>query len=283
MDSELLKPKSSLTHVAKTLLCGKDIHVDAAIRHARSAFYPKKQAWIRQLFVQVQLTQWLHHYPAPASRNSAEYEEWRSGSRFTREEVSAGIRPIMLRTVFPIWADCIVTHGMNVDNCLKAGWPPGWGSQTWVLITSSSCTVKQSDADFVASRIGQNINVVKEKMYFKNSILGAALLAPPERNKKTESVWLQEDYGEPIRIIATISFRFDANGPSKLFSHCTNVEGFASVLNQNHAKERVEAIRKKLHKYKFNVVLDPSIKMPVAAPRPHKKRRCSPGQGPKLS
>ena len=248
--------KSKNDKLWKLPLTGNSIDDDANIRLERAKFYPKNPA-LRLLSVSVQITEWLSFYPAPPKKNGDEYREWMEKSNFSAEEKEYGIKPIVIKAFYPIWANALVCHGKDIEN-QKIEFPAASKPYRWFLIGSSSAKTQRSDAEALAKVIGKQTEHIMNESYQKNAILGAVLFGPPDPAECT-SPWRFDVYGEHIwKVYGCIKFRFDENGPSTYFKNidCNPGNG-CSILLQSQGKERVQALRKKLLKFKFFTVRDP--------------------------
>jgi len=246
----------ALDRLWKLPLTGENIDNDAKIRLVRARFYPKNPA-LRLLAVSIQLTEWLGFYPAPKQKASDDYLEWIEKSCFSAEEKDQELRPIMIKSMYPIWAHALVCHGKDLENS-KAEFPPTSRPYRWFLVGSSSAKTHKNDAEQLAKVIGKATDEVMNESYHKNAILGAVLFGPSDSGE-CSSPWRFDGYGQHIwKVYGCIKWKFDENGPSSYFKNIDCTPGYgSSLLLQSQGLQRVQALRKKFMKFKFTTVRDP--------------------------
>jgi len=254
----------------------KEIGLDALTRLERLKFMPKSPS-MRNLFIQIHISQWLHVHPKPSAQ--AAKAQWIQDSLFTSEELSIGLEPILIKAFFPIWTHAILNEGKDVENSNLA-WPLKYGNGRWFLVAASSKSTSANDIKLFKDHMKSSGNTIDtanmEIMWGKNSILGAIMFEPPrpQNEADSKSAWENPSMGKHAwRITSSLRFCFGESGPSPYFRDCDIVPGVGvSILKQNFAFERLEAIRKKLTKYKFVPVLKNCIRFDEAAPRRKNKR-----------
>ena len=238
--------------IGRCTFSGDNMLEDAIIRLERAKFYPKNKA-MRQLYLKVQITEWLAFYPKPLESNE-NYSEWLENSRFSAEEEAAGISPILIKFFHPIWAHAITHLGKDVENQKQ---PFGKASHVWYLVGSTATRSDEGVVRLAAECAGVDPSVLLETFLEKNAILGAVLFGPD--NPDHESLWKNKDYGSHAwTIYGSIRWKFQDTGPPPLFK---NVEANAgkgcSILLQQRGTDRIQAIRKKLSKSKYHIILVP--------------------------
>ena len=236
-------------NIRKIPICGDNILLDATTRVARlKQCFPLNPA-LRLLFVQVEITQWLIMYPPPNEAEAPEaFKTWVQNSRFTTEERDAGIQSISIKSLSPIWAHAIVFDGKDVVNT-NADLPVEWGPQRWQLVGASSVRTLQADREkYARITCSEKTDIV----FCKNAIVGAILVAPCTQADGVNSRWLDNDYKHHCMILGSLRFKFNAYGPSGDFKDIDlHPEEDSPFQEQDGATKRVEAIRKKLIKFKF--------------------------------
>ena len=218
----------------KTGLTGQDIDVDAYNRQERSRYFPRGDH-LRRLFVAVELSEWLRHYPKPAEEDNV--RAWTDSSLFSPEEHSLDLQSIPMVSVSPALAHAVFFWGWrNLFPSLPS--PPL--KSTWCLIRADST----QDIDEVHRVVEATGCQVIMGALQKDSILGAVLLASPGADCEPNGCF----------ILGSIRFK-----------HAIHIE--STTLSSDH----LAAISKKLRRFQFEFVLDPSTGQPCGS----RKRKSS--------
>jgi hypothetical protein len=265
-------------------MCGRNITVDSQIRIERLRYYPKAD-YLRQLWMQVQITEWLMLYPEPP-KDTVEWHSWKSASQFTEEELTLGMDSIELFVCKPIDAHAILHHGVDMLPSALPG-PEVHIDRKWVILCTGAEPTEGVDAQRIIRAAGVSMDSIMSATPPKLSMVGAVLLSGQDsavEDQAPSSKW-DTSNNSPValytpinpvhgRILAAIAWKFNQSGPTPLFRDINiDINGRSTLCSQSDSYQRLTAIRKKLLKFKLRIVQDCIGQRHVAGKKHEPRRR----------